>query len=63
MAIKAPKPDAPPVTRADLLFNREKSKGFDRSATGVMMALDGKGWTVDGMESAYEYRYFTFKVR
>lgn len=42
VAIKAPKPDAPPVTIAVLSFSEERSKVFDRSATGVMVALNRK---------------------
>ena len=39
VAIKAPKPDAPPVTRTLLSLNVERCKVFDRSAMGVMIAL------------------------
>lgn len=37
-AIKAPKPEAPPVTIADLSFKIERSKVFDMSATGVILS-------------------------
>lgn len=47
VAIKAPKPDAPPVTSADLFLKIERSKVLDRSATGVMMALNEKQYGVE----------------
>ena len=37
MAIKAPMPDAPPVTIADLFLRLEVFKAFNRSAIGVMV--------------------------
>ena len=43
VAIKAPKPDAPPVTRTHLSLNMERCKVFDRSAMGVMIALTHRG--------------------
>ena len=37
VAIRAPRPDAPPVTIADLFLRSDKFRVFDRSAIGPMI--------------------------